>query len=107
MLSRSVFKFFRIFIFSERAMKLFENKKYKFFPLQLTSGFYVHNIAAQLQNAHEILIVMGYVNIDDTTLKLLPNLNYNNLKAISRDCYIASQECLVSTSQPYQHSITK
>ncbi|CAL8124776.1 unnamed protein product [Orchesella dallaii] len=73
-----------------------------FHVIKLTSGFWVHNIAAQLQNAHEILIVMGYVNLDERTLKLIPNLNYNRLKEVSRDCHIASRECLI-LSQIWQH----
>ncbi|ODM94256.1 Protein tamozhennic [Orchesella cincta] len=73
-----------------------------FHVIKLTSGFWVHNIAAQLQNAHEILIVMGYVNLDERTLKLLPTLNYNKLKEVSRDCHIASRECLI-LSQIWQH----
>ena len=62
---------------------------------QLSSGYYVHNIQAYLQNAHEILIAMGYTNIDDTTLQLATVPNPSFLKEVSRDCFLASQECSV------------
>ena len=55
----------------------------------------MHNIKAHLQNAHEILIVLGYVGTDDYTLELARPADPIVLRALSRDCFIASQECLV------------
>ncbi|CAG7816539.1 unnamed protein product [Allacma fusca] len=67
----------------------------EFKMLHLSSGYYIHNVQAYLENAHEVLIAMGYANIDDDTLQLarLPNPSF--LKEVSRDCFVASQECLI------------
>lgn len=61
----------------------------------MTSGFYVHNISAQLTNAHEILVAMGYVHVDETTLNVMPKLDEKRIKNVSKDMIVASQECLV------------
>lgn len=56
----------------------------------------MHNIKAHLKNAQDMLIVLGYAGTDDYTLELHSIAGTDILKAFSRDCYVASQECLVS-----------
>lgn len=58
----------------------------------------MHNIAAQLCNAHEILVAMGYVHVNETTLQILPKLEEKRIKEVSKDMIVASQECLVKTA---------
>ena len=69
-----------------------------FLTVQLSSGYYVHYIQAYLENPHEILIAMGYANINDDVLQLATAPIAALLKQISRDCFLASQECLVSVN---------
>lgn len=58
----------------------------------------MHKIRAHLEDAETLLSIIGYVESDlDENVLILSSLpDPEVLVAISLDCYVASQECLVS-----------
>jgi hypothetical protein len=78
------------------AQNLYEQPwRKEFHKITLISGFYIHQINAHLSHAEELLVQLKYAATDDTTLVLTSCPDLKVLKAFSRDCLIASQECLI------------
>lgn len=60
------------------------------------SGFYQHEIAANLKNAELLFIEMGYKLLPNQTLLLVGPICPDQVCNISRDALIAYVECQVS-----------
>lgn len=63
------------------------------------SGFYQHEVEANLVNADKMFEAMGYTRTDNETLMLQGNICADQVANVSRDAMAAYVECNVLTHE--------